>query len=209
MNPKQILSNSTSFVKNHSTIVSIIVVIVLLAVAFATGRYTVPTKIVTKTETQTVEKIVTQVQTQYVEKKVYVTAQKDNVTTTVDVVKKPDGTEETKTTTIDLTQTNSTSTDQASSTSVDKTTEDESTKSQTTKIVDSLKPQWHLSLHGGAGAQFGLGAISPKIDFGVQAERRILGPVFMGIYANLNAPIIGAPTPPYTVTGGLVVGLEL
>ncbi len=209
MNSKQIFNTSTNFVKNHSVVVSIIVVVVLLTGAFAAGRYTIPTKIVTKTEVQTVEKVVTQIQTQYVEKKVYVTDEKKNVVTVVDVVKKPDGTEETKTTITDKTETAATNTDQASSTLTDNIIKSDSTDSKTSKVVDNTKPQWHLALRVGGGAQFGLGAVSPRLDLGLQAERRILGPVFMGLYADVLAPVVGLPTPPYTVVGGLVVGLEL
>lgn len=209
MQIKQFLSNSGSFFQNHGKLTAGVIVVVLLAVSFAAGRYTVPTKIVTKTEIQTVEKVVTQIQTQYVEKKVYVTDENKNVTTVVDVVKKPDGSEETKTTITDKTETASTDTDQASSTLTDKISKEDDTDTKTTKIVDSTKPQWHLALRVGGGAQFGLGAVVPKLDLGIQAERRILGPVFMGLGFDVHAPIVGFPTPPYTLMASFIVGLEL
>lgn len=184
-----------------------VLAVLLLVGAFAAGRYTLPAKVITKTETVVQEKIVTQIQTQYVEKKVYVTAQKKDVQTVTDTVKKPDGTVETKVTVVDKTQTTATDTDQASSTSTDKTAENIKTDTVSSKVVVN-QAQWHLRLDGGLGARF-VGQTTPVLVLGAGVERRILGPLFLGIWAHTTLNLVAPSTPPYEVTGGLSIGFEL
>lgn len=73
--------------------------------------------------------------------------------------------------------------------SVDTTKQD--TEQSTLKVVENGKPQWKIS------AQF-----SPKYPryeylYGVQVERRILGPIFVGGFGNLDHTL------------GLSVGVEI
>lgn len=195
--------------ENKGTIIKAVVVLVLLVGAFATGRYTVAPKTVTLTKTETVEKIVTQTQIQYVEKKIYVTKEQKDVQTTTTVVKAPDGTETTTTTTSDKTKIDTASSQEASSQTVTVQYVDKLVEVEKLKIVEARK-DWHMSLSVGGGARF-IGGTVPQVVFGFQAERRIVGPFFMGLRVDAAAGAqIAAPyvAPPVTVAGSLVLGLE-
>lgn len=117
----------------------------LLTAAYTAGRYTAPTK--------TVEKVVT------VERLVEV--EKRDVRTVVKEIKRPDGTFEKETRTVDLTVTEQ---------SKDKRQESE-------KIVEAIKPQWRVG--GGAG----MADFRGTVVYAGQIERRVLGPVFAGVQA--------------------------
>jgi hypothetical protein len=205
-------NNTKTYVQSHSKLFLTLAALLLLLGAFAAGRYTVATKTITKTETVVQEKVVTQVQTQiqYVEKKVYVTAVKDNVVTKTDTIEHPDGTKETQTTTTDLSQTTTKDTDQASSTAVvtEKVAETEKVDTKSEKIVDSTKPQWILRADLGAGARF-VGQLTPTMVVGLGADRRILGPVFMGVWVQTTLNLLAPQTPPYGLNGGISLSLEL
>jgi len=90
--------------------------------------------------------------------------------------------------TVTVTKPDGTSTTTVADHSVD------TTKSQTdeheSKVVENQKPQWKVS------AQFAPKVPQYEYFYGAQVERRILGPVFVGAFGNID----------HTV--GLSVGLE-
>ena len=131
----------------------------LLAFSFIAGRKSAPLKV--SYRDKIVEKIVE------VENK--------NVKTVVVETKKPDGTVQKETTTIDLSVTK----------------REDSRKQDTTKVVKNSKPQWRI----GAGA--GLQNFRGEIVYSGTVERRILGPVFVGVQAH-----------PQLRYGGLTVSVE-
>jgi hypothetical protein len=96
-----------------------------------------------------------------------------NVVTIVKEVVRPDGSRETETTT------------------TDKSKETKDTKSSVS-VVAPPRPDWHLSV----AAQTKFNPIEMKPIYGVQIERRILGPFSAGISVNTERSI------------GLVVGYE-
>ena len=98
----------------------------------------------------------------------------NNIITDTKEIKKPDGTIEIDTTTEDKSVTNTT-------TNIDQ---------KTVQSVENLKPQWKIS--GTAGFRVNrVGAV-----YGVLVERRIIGPIFVGLYGNDDKQ------------GGLTIGLE-
>ncbi len=199
------LSNLSPQVKSRAWKLS--VVVVLITAAYATGRYTTKPKTVEKVVTQTlvqdhvvtVEKVVTQT--------VYVKQVNKDVTTDTVVTKKPDGTVITEKKTSDQTKIGINE-KQASSLSVDVTdVHTVESKTETLKITDATK-QYHLRLDIGAGARF-VGQLTPILSFGVGAERRIIGPFFGGLWVHSNLNFVSPGTPPYEITAGLSIGVEL
>lgn len=186
---------------------------IVLAVAFiavgvggyAAGRYTTEAKVVETVKTVEVEKEVVKTVVQVVEKKVYVRAQVNDVHQETVTIQKPDGTVETKVTVIDKTRTEEASTQEASSMAVQDVDRTRVVDTDRVKVVDN-QAQWHLSLRAGAGVRF-IGVLEPQFNVGVQAERRIIGPFFAGLFAETVFNM--GPRPPYNVMGGLVLGLEL
>ncbi len=185
--------------------------IAILAFVFALGRYTTSPKVVEITKTVEVEKVVERIVVQEIEKKVYVRGEDRDVVREIVVVKRPDGTEETRTTETDRTRIVEASTQESV---VDIVSEKKSTSESqidTLKITDNTK-QWHASVGIGGGARF-VGPVVPQLAFSLQVERRLFGPLFMGANVTTMAGI--APTtsvplvPPVTITGSLVFGLEL
>ncbi len=186
---------------------AILLAVLALGGSFAVGRFTVQATVVEKEKTVTVEveKIVTL--EKIVEKKIYVMVEvKDTHKETVET-KLPDGTVITKTVedTKTETQASSTETKVADKTTVDTssgtTVED---KSKTTVA----KAEWRLRVDAGAGARFGAGQLTPILILGIGAERRVIGPFWMGIWAQTSLNILAPQTPPYQVAGGLSVGVE-
>ena len=177
-------------------------VLVLLVAAFAGGRYSNPGKtvehVVTQTVVQdhvvTVDKVVTQT--------VYVKQVAKNVQTDTVVTKKADGTVVTETKISDTTKIGVQEAKQSSSQSTQDVKFSESTKTDTLKVTDNSKPQWHLSVRGGAGARF-IGQTTPVLILGVGVERRIIGPLFVGLWGQTTLNLVSPGTPPYEAAGGL------
>jgi len=117
-----------------------------------------------------VTKIVTQTQT--------VTVHDTNVVTVVKEVDKPGGEVDKTTTTTDL----STSNTDTTSKDTDKT------------VTDNEKPQWHVGATYGANLNS-----SPTALYGVRAEKRFLGPIFLGAWGMSGTS---------ATSGGLSVSLE-
>jgi hypothetical protein len=128
-----------------------LVILGVALLAYASGRYLAPSKVVTKVVTVTKE----------------VTVKDDNVKTVVQETDEPNGTVEKTTTTVDL--------------STETTKDATSVVAQQTKTTE--KPQWII------GAQLipQQGTFGPV--YGVEAQRRILGPVFAGAFANTDSKV--------------------
>lgn len=189
-----------------------VVVVLLLVGAYSAGRYGGPEKIVEKEKLVTVEKIVT-VEVEKivtVEKKVYIKAQKNDVKTEVIVIERPDGTTETKTVIVDRTTTDTASSQETNKVEIrekivyvdrEKIVEKE-------KLVENAKPQWKLGVRVEGGAMI-LKPIQPIIGIGLTAERRIIGPFFMGIAVSTDLGVNATGfTGPYSVKGGITLGAE-
>lgn len=189
-----------------------VAVLLLMGGSYAVGRYMTPpdVKEVVKVEVQekivTVEKqvVVTQDRIVYVEKK------NNNVKTETTVVTNPDGSSTTHTVTTDTS-----TTDIASSRETDTTATKEkevavekSEKIDQERIVTSAKPQWRLGGRVEGGVLF-LRPIVPVLSVGLQAERRIIGPFFMGLSATVDMGVsLAGVTGPYSVKGGITLGAE-
>lgn len=180
--------------------------------AFTAGRISGPVKTIETVKTVTVEKVVTKTEVQVVEKvvekKVYVKAVARDVHTETVTTKAPDGTVTTKVTTDDKTKVGVTNTDIAktdiNASASATTTDDKVVKTEMTKITESYIPQWHLGLRAGGGLTL---PRSPTLVVGVTAERRILGPVFAGLWADLHLNVIPGVTP-QGFAGGISVAAE-
>lgn len=196
------------FQQNKKNLLLVLGVVVLVGGAFATGRYTAPESVreVERVVVQEVE--VEKVVIKEVEKKIYVQQQNNNVRTETVVVAHPDGTTETRTVTEDRTTTSTASTQESERSEerervvyVDKVVEKE-------KVVESAKPQWALGAQVEGGVLF-LKPIQPIVGIGVTAERRIIGPFFMGLSVRTTLGVNATGfTGPYGVQGGLTVRAE-
>jgi len=183
---------------------------VLLALAFASGRYTVPERVVEKIVTQDVEKVVVKTEIQVVEKLVYVKAENRDVRRETTTVVRPDGGTETRVVETDRTRIDEASTQETDKREVQVVEKEKLVYVDKLTIIEKTPAQWHLGLRVGAGASITPGALPvPLMNLGLQAERRILGPVWMGIFADTQLNLLSPGTPPYGVVGGISVGLEL
>lgn len=143
-----------------TTKTKVIIVIVSLATAFAVGRYTVPTKVVTETKVVEVEK-------KTVEEDKNQNKQKR---TTITVQKKPSG-EETTTTTID----ESVNTDRQT-----KVVATDKTASDTKKEVVSQAGGTTIS------AMAGLDLRNASTIYGAHVNTQIIGPINAGAFGLSN-----------------------
>lgn len=128
-----------------STKYTIIIIIIVGAVAYASGRYLQPPKTITK-EVQVVKEV---------------EVVKRDVRTVIKEVSRPDGTK-------------------IRETVIEDKSKEAKNKDQTntsTKLVESLKPQWKVQ------GLVGINEISNP-TYGVGVERRIIGPVFAGVWVN-------------------------
>lgn len=146
---------------------------VLLLAAFAigiiVGKYTIPAKVVVKTE----EKIVTKEVIKWKEKKVK-NESKDKEVVIIEI-KYPDGTVRKEKRIVDK----GTLRIDYSKEGSKESTKTEERKTEVSQI--NSKYDWHVS-----------GMVSPKdfskdsIEYGLSVERRILGPFYLGIYGTTN-----------------------
>lgn len=141
---------------------AVIMALVLAGVAYATGRYLQPAEV----------KIKTEVKTEVVE--VEVEKVRTEVRTIVREITKPDGTviREEVTENID------------ENTNVTKN--EENTQIKKEKQVLNLKPQWKVQAQVGTDIDF-----TGELSYRIGVERRIIGPVFGGVYANTNLQEVG------------------
>lgn len=152
----------------------ILIGLAALLSAFAVGRFITPTRVEEK------EKIV--YKDKIVEKKVYVKAvnKKDNKVTVITVTVKPDGTKTTETKIVDKDQT---LIDETGKTDIVKDTT--STK-ETSKVVENKHDDWLLSL----AVKSNFNKLVP--DYGATAQRRILGPFYLGVFAFTDSTFGGS-----------------
>lgn len=146
----------------NKTILKISGLVIILLVVFATGRYCTPEKVITKTETVEVIKEVKVVET--------VTVQQNKRQTKTVITEYPDGKKVTEIYEVNedviFIENNSNS------------TVDSNTSTNTTTIVKTDKPNWNL--YGVAGYQ------DNRFNYGINVNRRILGPVFIGVTGKNN-----------------------
>lgn len=102
------------------------------------------------------------VKTQEVVKEVEV-VKHDTVTVTKEI-KRPDGTDEIDTTVTDK----------------DVSQKNLSESLQTSETISNQKPQWNLGILGGYNFQ------DLKPDYGITVDRRILGPIFLGVVGHTD-----------------------
>lgn len=189
---------------HKKTILLSLAACVALFGAFALGRYTVPTKIVEK-EVRVVDKQI-EYKDRVVTQKVYVTAKQNDVHKEVTTVKHPDGTVETKVVIDDRSKENTAS----SMSSVSDKTVSEKMHSEVDKlkIVSNEKPQWRIGARVEVGALV-VPKLQPMLGAGITVERRILGPVFMGVSVSGDFGFNAAGfTGPYGFKLGPTVSVE-
>lgn len=186
MNPFSLVWN---WFKVHPRIRLAIMLLIVFILGAGTSFYLKPAQVIEKEKIVEKIKVQTQYQDKIVEKKVYVAVEKKHETATTTTNTHPDGTSTTTTTT--TTDTN---------TGVNETTDTTETHALTvTKYVDRIvekekqvlrQPDWRVSV--GVGYAFAGLASQPEIGLpsmhGVVvqagADRRILGPVFLGVSLN-------------------------
>lgn len=198
-----------SKIKSQWPLLAVAVVCLLAGIGIGWGckPAVVETKEVTK-DVIVEKKVVDEeaVQTE-VEKRVKeITAQMDSHQVVV-VVTKPDGSK-TETTTTDTHSKNDTkdTTDQTKTQIVTVVKEVQVDHTVTVeKTVTPVLAQWHVSILAGVAPRFDAPSTTP-IMIGVEAERRIVGPVFVGAWVMAGSPVTG-----FNVTNaavGLKVGIE-
>jgi hypothetical protein len=198
------------FIKTNKSyfVIGIVAILAILA-AFAVGRYTVAAKTITITKTVEVEKEVIKTVVQVVEKRVYIKAVAKDIQKDTTTITKPDGTIETHIVYVDRTKIDTASSQQSSSMSVQTIETIKEIYVDKEKIVEANK-DWHLALSIGAGARI-IGEVTPQLGFGLRAERRIIGPFFVGLdlSATTNIKVGSTPplAPPINVIGSLVFGI--
>jgi len=177
----------------------VLAVVAALALGFALGRYNRVTQVQETFQTKEVQQQVVKTVYQTVEKVVYVQVKQQDVHREVVEEKKPDGTVVTKTVEDihehEQTQEVATRETQASTQSTEKDVKETDSK----KTVDG-RAQWHLSVQAGVGITdikaLKLGNLPVGLTFGGQLERRVVGPLWMGIWGSTAK------------AGGLSLGLE-
>jgi hypothetical protein len=123
----------------------------------AVGRYTLPAKVVTKTEVQTVTKVVKDTNRD----------KKDNTVTTIVETKKPDGTIVKQTQIVDQNQT------------ITQTNTNSNTNSNSTYTQKDTRDVGQLGVNALVGLRLGTGE---PLSYGLSVQRRLLGPVEIGAF---------------------------
>jgi hypothetical protein len=176
-------------------------ILACLLVAFATGRYTVPTKTVTVEKEKVVEKVVEKID----DKKVFELTEKissleaekqhfqKNVKKTEHIHKNADGSTDI-TRTYDSTETKVVEKEvvkyldrevKVVETKVVDRVVDRVVTVEKEKIVDAQKPQWKLTPMVGVNVrdfQISQSLTTGPLTYGGMAERRIVGPIFLGVW---------------------------
>ncbi len=193
-------------VSNKQLSIAGVVVLLLLGLSFAGGRFSAPLHEVTKS-VLVVDTTVKKAETLHivwdvkeVVKVVHDVSTKNNVETKKKTTVLPDGTTTIEESTKDLTQvedkTDSSRELESHTESVGSKTEDTHQKVEESKTVtiDRERPNWSLSLQPGFdfagafghGSQFSLLPTLPvkHMMLGVSIDRRLIGPLFTGVWAN-------------------------
>lgn len=153
--------------------------LILLAAAFMVGRYTTPAKVVTKVEEKVVEKEVVKWKTKEDKN------ENKNKETVVVETTYPDGTVRKETRIIDK-GTIRVSFESESSKQSEK---DKSSVAQSSTANENSN--WHVSLLAGSGNLSYDNVMHGKSDivYGIHAEKKILGPFFLGAFALDNKTV--------------------
>jgi hypothetical protein len=149
---------------------------VIILASFMVGRYTVPSKVVTKTEIQTVTQIAETA-------KVNTQQDKDVVVTETD---KPDGTKIKQTEYVDRVNTES----------VDTKTTQTTTDSKSSTVTTNEKYNWNVAALAGVSSDQSL--FDKQIGYGAIIQRKIIGPFYVGVWGS------GFGTP--VKSGGVSIG---
>ena len=167
------------------SVISAILCATLFVVGYGTGRYAVPAKIVTveKEKIVTVEKQVIVTQTKTEIKVVTVKDTRVNVHRVTTDVHKPDGTTTTIVVEDDHTNTHEgtgTNTNSVNNTHV---TDNHSTvtEKETVKTITNAAPKWYFDVNAGWALNSNF---SPSPVWGVGVSRRIVGPIWIGVWGN-------------------------
>lgn len=176
-------------------------VVALFAGGYATGRYAAPERVVITEKVKEVksEKIVESVDTAKILNALKTMNVAKDVHTVKIIERAPDGTTKTIITSDDKTKSESKSESQEKTKTVETKVVERIVykEREVTKTVERIRPQWALALQPGFefGAALGLGgqpfnllsAIPVKhVMANVLLERRLLGPVFVGAWANTH-----------------------
>jgi len=153
-----------------------ITVPVIILASFMVGRYTVPTKTITKTEIQVVTKTVEV-------DKTATQVDKDVIVTETD---KPDGTKVKETQYVDRVNTETTDIKNSQTKS--------DSKSET--ITTNEKYNWNVAALAGVNSEQSL--FDKQIGYGAIVQRRIIGPFYLGVWGE------GFGTP--VKSGGISIG---
>lgn len=202
----------TFWEQHRKTILITLGVVLAIAGAFVGGKYSTPASVKEVIKTVEVEKVV-EVEKEVikvVDRIVYVQKQNNDVRTETTTKVAPDGSSTTTTVVVDKTKTDTASSRETDTVAVKEKIVyvDREKVVESTKIVTNSKPQWKLSLRAEGGALLAQ-PIVPIVSLGVQAERRIVGPFFMGLSVSVDMGVNATGiTGPYGVKGGLVLGVE-
>jgi hypothetical protein len=143
---------------------------VAVVASFMVGRFTVPTKVVTKTEIQTVVKTVE------VAKEMKKTDQKKDRDVVITETTKPDGTKVKETHYVSHSDT----------VTLDTRTDTKNTQASTDikseTITTNEKGNWNIAALAGVNSKDELW--QKQIGYGAIVQRRIIGPFYLGGYAN-------------------------
>ena len=179
----------------HSRWLLPVTVLLLILGAFGAGRLSAPSKVVEveKIVEKVVEKVV--VQEKVVEKIVYKEAKREKTRTETTTTKSPDGTETTRTT--EETETHTDTHVDSDKTNekivivekeVEKIVEKE-------KLIESKKPGWRIGAGVGVSVpsllghqQLGVPGLQGAV-IQVEADRRVVGPFWMGVFANTQGTV--------------------
>jgi hypothetical protein len=184
---------------SKSKVAKVLIVVALVAGAYAFGRYATPTKVIVTEKIVTVEKQVVVTQTKTEVQIVQVHDLQKDVHRVAVTEKKPDGTTVTTVTTDDKSKSKTDTTTNGKSETDKSETKLITQDKETSKVVirDS-KPQWSLTLQPGFefGEALGLGSggsynllsralpMAPHMMANIGIEHRFVGPVFVGAWAN-------------------------
>lgn len=185
------------FAQHRNKILTGAAFLAMLVLAYATGRYLQPANVVEK------EKVVTRVEIQekivekVVEKKVYVEVEAKVVHKETTTVKGKDGTETTKTVEDTKSDTHKNGEDTKTADKVVERVVEKVVIKEVEKIVTAAKPNWRLGPMVGVDLRTALGGppqLIPQLGpmvIGVQVERRVLGPISLGVYGQTSG-VVGA-----------------
>ena len=145
-------------------------IVLAASIGYAAGRYFVPAKVTTKTEIKEVEKIV--------EKRVEVEkkTRKNDKTTIIVEITKPDGTKEKRTMIVDKGETNI-------DLSKDFSSERETKKDVSSETVVDTTKNWQ------ANGLVGINIDTKTEIYGLQVERRLFGPLKVGVFGMTNKTV--------------------